>query len=75
MTDRAIYWRAPFDRARKLPYKEIRTLKKEEEWLTLNGHFFTANPSLNLKLYKLLKKLKGWQPPNKAPKEAAEMAA
>ena len=30
-----------------------------------NSHFFTANPSLNLKLYKLLKKLRGW--PAKAP--------
>jgi hypothetical protein len=74
LTDRGIYWRAPFDRARKVYYKEIRNLKREKEWLTINGHFFTANPSLNLKLFKLLKKLKGWQQPNTNPKMQAEMA-
>ncbi|MBU6342830.1 MAG: zinc ribbon domain-containing protein [Bacteroidetes bacterium] len=58
MTDRAIYWRAPFDKARCVPYELIRDLRKEKDWITINGHFFTSNPGLNLKLYKLLKKLK-----------------
>jgi hypothetical protein len=62
MTDRAIYWRAPFDRARKVSYEELKSVKKEKDWLMINGSFFTANPSLNLKLFKLLKKLRGWQP-------------
>jgi hypothetical protein len=62
MTDRAIYWRAPFDRARAVLYRDLRDLRKEKDWITVNGHFFTANPTLNLKLYKLLKKLKTWQP-------------
>jgi hypothetical protein len=62
MTDRGIYWRAPFDRARQVPYSDLRDIKKERDWLTINGHFFTANPTLNLKLCKLLKKLRGWKP-------------
>lgn len=62
MTDRSIYWRAPFDKSRKVAFHELREVKKEKDWLTINGHFFTANPTLNLKLCKLLKKLKGWQP-------------
>ena len=61
MTNKGIYWRAPFDRAKHIAYTELRQVEKEKDWLTLNGHFFTANPSLNLKLYKLLKKLRGWQ--------------
>jgi len=73
MTDRGIYWRAPFDRARKLAYKDIRELGREKEWITINGHFFTSNPSLNLKLFKLLKKLRGWQTPSVVSKEAAEI--
>lgn len=62
MTDRGIYWRAPFDKPRVVYYSDLREVRKEKDWLTLNGHFFTANPALNLKICKLLKKLKGWRP-------------
>lgn len=61
MTDKGIYWRAPFDKPRSVMYYELREIKKEKDWLTINGHFFNANPSLNLKLCKLLKKLRGWR--------------
>jgi Double zinc ribbon len=62
MTDQAIYWRAPLNKARKVSYRELHDIKREKEWITINGHFFTANPSLNLKIYKLLKKIKSWRP-------------
>lgn len=62
MTDRGIYWRAPFDKPRRVSYSELREIKLEKKWMTINGHFFNANPSLNLKLCKLLKKLRGWRP-------------
>lgn len=62
MTDRGIYWRAPFDKPRRVLYHELKDIKKEKKWITVNGHFFNANPSLNLKLCKLLKKLRGWRP-------------
>ncbi|MEO6039113.1 MAG: hypothetical protein ABIQ93_11930, partial [Saprospiraceae bacterium] len=52
----------PFDKPRRILYKELREIRKEKDWLTINGHFFTANPSINLKLYKVLKKLRGWRP-------------
>jgi hypothetical protein len=60
LTDRGIYWRASFDKSRKVLYQDIDEIRNGRQWLTINGHFFTANPSLNLKLYKLLKKLRGW---------------
>lgn len=62
MTDRGLYWRAPFDKPRSVCYSDIREIKKDKNWLTVNGHFFNANPSLNLKMCKLLKKLRGWRP-------------
>jgi len=65
MTDHGFYWRAPFDKPRVVLYSKLQAVRKEKEWLTINGHFFTANPSLNLKVCKLLKKLKGWQPAGK----------
>jgi hypothetical protein len=61
MTDRAIYWRAPFDKARKVTYESLRQVRREKDWITIEGHFFTSNPGLNLKLYKLLKKLRCWR--------------
>jgi hypothetical protein len=57
MTDKALYWRAPFGRARKVRYDELYSVQKGKDWLLINSHFFTATPSLNLKMYKLLKKL------------------
>lgn len=62
MTDRGVYWRSPFDKARRVLYHELREVKLEKKWMTVNGHFFNANPSLNLKLCKLLKKLRAWRP-------------
>lgn len=61
MTNKGIYWRAPFDRARRVYYHELAEIRKEKDWLTINSHFFNANPTLNLKLCKLLKKLRGWR--------------
>lgn len=67
MTNKAIYWRAPFDKARRVSYEDLRDIRREKEWLTINGHFFTVNPSLNLKLCKLLKKLRKWKPETPQP--------
>lgn len=63
MTNRGIYWRAPFDKPRRVLYRDLHAVEMGKDWITVNGHFFTANPALNLKLYKLLKKLRGWEEP------------
>jgi hypothetical protein len=36
-------------------------IKREKDYLTINKYFFTVNPSVNLKVYKLLKKLRAWK--------------
>lgn len=56
-TERALYWKAQLQTARKAPYKTLESIRREKEWLLVNGHFFNASPSLNLKVMKLLKKL------------------
>jgi hypothetical protein len=61
MTDRALYWRAPFDKPKCVPYADIQSVVREKDWLLINGDFFTVNPKLNLKMFKLLKKLRGWR--------------
>jgi hypothetical protein len=61
MTDRALYWKAQLQTARKASYHNLGTIIREKEWLLIGGHFFNANPALNLKLMRLLKKIKRLQ--------------
>lgn len=57
MTDEALYWKSPYKKANKVSYSDIQAVQKTEDWITINGQFFNASPSLNLKMMRLLKKL------------------
>jgi hypothetical protein len=61
MTNKGIYWKPQFDKARAISYQNLQEIKREKDFLTINGYFFTVNPSVNLKVYKLLKKLRAWK--------------
>lgn len=58
MTEKAIYWKIPMQKARKVAYTELEEIKRVEDWITINGNFFHVNPMLNVRVLKLLKKLK-----------------
>ncbi len=58
LTENALYWKAPLHTARRLLYTEIETIKKEDDWLLINGHFFNAGITLNAKMALLLRKLR-----------------
>ncbi len=58
LTENGLYWKAHFEPARHCLYKNIETLSIENEWINLNGMFFNAGEGRNLKMLKLLKKLK-----------------
>lgn len=58
MTNQALYWRMPLQQAERVYYEKIEEVKREKSWITINGMFFNINSSLNLKMLKLLKKLK-----------------
>jgi hypothetical protein len=57
MTDRALYWKAQLQTARKYAYEDALRVKREKDWLLVNGDFFNANPRLNVRMMKLLRKL------------------
>jgi len=57
-TEKAIYWRMHFEPARKVSYENISEIKREKDWITINGHFFNTTNSLNIRILKLLRKLK-----------------
>jgi len=63
LTDSAIYWKAPLHTARRIVYGELESIRKEDDWLLMNGHFFNASPTLNAKLALLLRKLRRSGPP------------
>lgn len=58
LTEKGIYWKAHLQKARQALYANLRTIEREKEWLNINGYFFNVNPALNLKMLKLLRKLK-----------------
>lgn len=57
MTQKGLYWKAPLEKAHKVSYSAINSLKLYKEWLTVNDHFFNAGPSLNVKLIRLLSRI------------------
>lgn len=59
-TEKAIYWRMHFEPARKVSYENITEIKREKDWITINGHFFNTTNHLNIRTMKLLKKLKNF---------------
>lgn len=61
MTNHTLYWRPAFQKPKKANYKSLESIQLEKDWITINDQFFNVNPSINLKMLKLLKKIKGWE--------------
>lgn len=57
MTDQALYWKAHLQTARRIRYRGPLEVQREKGWLLINGEFFNANPRLNIRMMKLLRKL------------------
>ncbi len=58
ITEKGIYWKAPFEKAKAVHFTNLESIKREEQWLLINSLFFNTNASLNLKMMYLLRKLK-----------------
>jgi len=59
MTEHALYWKFPLQKARLVNYERLEAVKRVENWITINGLYFHVNASINLKMMKLLKKITG----------------
>ena len=60
-TDKALYWKAYLEKARVVHFDQLRLLEKNKEWITINGFFFNVNQGFNIKMLKLLRKIKDLQ--------------
>ncbi len=58
LTDKGIYWKAYLEKARKVSYQQLRLIEPEQDWITINGFFFNVKRSINVKMMKLLRKIK-----------------
>jgi len=58
MTDRALYWKAPLHKSRLLTFDNIQSLSLRDNWLLVNDQFFNTSATLNLRMLKLLRKIK-----------------
>lgn len=57
VTNQGLYWRMPFEKPKKVAFSHLSDLQREKNWLIINGSYFNINPGLNLKFFKLLKKI------------------
>ncbi len=57
LTEKGIYWKAHLQKAKKIAYRNLAEIKRVEDWITINTQFFNVNPSLNIKMLKLLRKI------------------
>lgn len=62
MTEKALYWKAHLEKARVVAYPHLKSVARTKDWLSINGYFFNVSPSLNLKMMKLLKKIRFGRP-------------
>ena len=58
ITEKGLYWKAHFDKPHKIFFKDLVDIHREKNWLIIDGKYFNVSPSINLKMLKLLKKLK-----------------
>ncbi len=58
ITDTGLYWKAHFNKPKYIHFDKIEDVKREGDWLSINSAYFHVSKSVNLKLLKLLKKLK-----------------
>lgn len=61
LTEKSLYWKAHLEKPQQVAYDNIKSVVRSKEWLMINDSFFNVNPGFNLKMMKLLKKIKQLQ--------------
>lgn len=59
MTDQCLYWKMPMENSQRVYYRNLEEIRRHEGgWITVNGIFFNAGTGINLKMIRLLKRLR-----------------
>lgn len=57
MTEFGLYWKAPFNKPRRIYYHNIDQVARHKDHLSINGFCFHINAAMDLKMFLLLRKL------------------
>ena len=57
MTSKCLYWKTELEPAQRVFYHKLEQVKRDDHWITINGIFFHATSSLNLKMIRILKRV------------------
>lgn len=57
MTDRGLWWKAPFNKQQTALFLPLRDVKRVNDWITINGSYFHVSKSINLKMLLFLKQI------------------
>jgi len=58
ITNKGIYWKAFFNKPNHYFFEELYDIRREQDWIKVNGQYFHVDEKMNFKLLKLLKKLR-----------------
>jgi hypothetical protein len=59
MTDQCLYWKMPMEKSQRVYYRNLEEIRRQAGgWITVNGIFFDAGTGINLKMIRLLKRLR-----------------
>jgi uncharacterized OB-fold protein len=58
ISNKRMYWRMPLGKPHSVSFDNLQKITHTEEWLEVNGLFFNVNKSLNMKMLRMLKKIK-----------------
>ena len=58
MTSKCLYWKTELEPPQRVFYHKLEAVRRDDYWMTINGIFFHASGSVNLKMIRLLKRLK-----------------
>jgi hypothetical protein len=55
-TEKGMYWKNQLQAPQQVMYEQLQQVDRENDWLLINQHFFHASPSLNTKIWLLLRR-------------------
>ncbi len=58
MTNKGLYWKVHFEKPNCILFEDIRSIRREKDWLIINNAYFNVNTTFNIRLMKLLRKIK-----------------
>ncbi len=58
ISNKRMYWRMPLGKSHSVSFDNLQTIRHEKEWLEINGLFFNINHGLNMKMLRMMKKIK-----------------